>query len=125
MIYTGYFSNIQKYLNNINDLTLIGIAGKLPSFLNSNNIIHMKELAPSWSIFSEYKKDNNEQRYAERFYLEILSQKNPMEILTKINSCGSNSILLCYESPSNFCHRHLVAEWLNRLCKTTIIELII
>ena len=88
-------------------------------------MIHMKELAPSWSIFSEYKKNNNKEEYTNRFYSEILAPKNPMEILTKINSHGPNSILLCYESPSNFCHRHLVAEWLNRLCKTTIIELIV
>jgi len=22
--------------------------------------------------------------------------------------------LICYEKPSDFCHRHLVAEWLNK-----------
>lgn len=22
--------------------------------------------------------------------------------------------LICYEKPSDFCHRHLVAEWLNQ-----------
>ena len=28
---------------------------------------------------------------------------------------GENDIaLICYEKPSDFCHRHLVAEWLNQ-----------
>lgn len=24
-----------------------------------------------------------------------------------------NIVLLCYEKPEDFCHRHLVADWLN------------
>ena len=27
-------------------------------------------------------------------------------------SGGSNVALVCYEKPSDFCHRHLVAGWL-------------
>lgn len=26
---------------------------------------------------------------------------------------GSNAYLLCYETPEKFCHRHMLAAWLN------------
>ena len=29
-------------------------------------------------------------------------------------SGGRDIVLVCYEGPSKFCHRHLVAEWLNK-----------
>ena len=30
------------------------------------------------------------------------------------NVNGKDIALICYEKPSDFCHRHLVAEWLNK-----------
>lgn len=31
-----------------------------------------------------------------------------------LNVNGKDIALICYEKPSDFCHRHLVAEWLNQ-----------
>ena len=30
------------------------------------------------------------------------------------NNKNFDIVLLCYEKPDEFCHRHLVAEWFNR-----------
>jgi len=30
-----------------------------------------------------------------------------------LQKMGDNVVLLCFETPDKFCHRHLVATWLN------------
>lgn len=32
----------------------------------------------------------------------------------KDDHIGKEICLICYEKPSDFCHRHLVADWLNK-----------
>ena len=113
MFHTGYFSKIQKYEEC--GLVPIGIAARLPEGLR--NIHHMPELGPSWSIFSEYQKTHDTEVYTRRFTEEILGKLNPDQIMTNILLFvkGTNKlpILLCYENPNAFCHRHIVAKWLN------------
>lgn len=36
----------------------------------------------------------------------------PIAIFSEISE-GKDCALVCYEAPDKFCHRHLVAEWLN------------
>lgn len=106
MIYTGYFAKLKKYKEA--GLTPISIAGKTPI----EGLIEWKFFAPSWSIFKSWKDkmiDNSE--YEERFIserLEVLNKEEVKEILLSI----PNPILLCYEKPSDFCHRHIVADWI-------------
>ena len=40
---------------------------------------------------------------------------DPADILSKIKDFAgdSNAYLLCYEAPEKFCHRHMLAAWLN------------
>jgi hypothetical protein len=33
---------------------------------------------------------------------------------TVYRELGSNAVLLCYERPDEFCHRHIVAAWLEK-----------
>lgn len=67
-------------------------------------------LAPTWDIVTGVKSGAiDEKQYTER-YLEILNKLDPQQVVDDI---GDGSIMLCYESPKDFCHRHIVAEWLN------------
>ena len=45
----------------------------------------------------------------------MLAQLNPKEVekLLYWMSDGRDVALVCYEKPEGFCHRHLVADWLN------------
>jgi hypothetical protein len=51
-------------------------------------------------------------------YLEILEQLDPAEIYDRLIGLGNHPVLLCWETPSDchsgtaWCHRHLVAQWL-------------
>ena len=107
MIYTGYYSNIQFYMDQ--GLTPISISGKPPEGYKG---LWWKHLAPSWSIFSQWKNgiiDDNQ--YTQRFFNEILSNLNVQDIVYDLQRI-ENPILLCYEK-TGFCHRHLIKDWLN------------
>jgi hypothetical protein len=47
-------------------------------------------------------------------YMEILNQLDPHQVWIDLYELtdGVEPILLCYESPSKFCHRFLAADWL-------------
>ncbi|MDV6237616.1 DUF488 family protein [Leptospira ellisii] len=53
--------------------------------------------------------------YTKRFN-EKLFKLDAVEVLEQLKelSQGKDLALLCYEKPGDFCHRRLVAEWLER-----------
>lgn len=115
-IYTSYFAKVKKFDNS--EYCPISIAAKSPDWFIGPSI---KQLAPNWSILIEYKETKDIDRYSERFYEEVLSKLDVEEVTKTIWKIAHEStsspkipILLCYESPEKFCHRHLVAEWLTR-----------
>lgn len=122
-IYTSYFSNIENLRKNSKNLTFISIAGKTPEIENVE-IFKLKEFMPKyewWKIWHEKFKEDLESEESKQWYIEkynetVLSKLNVKEMFQKMYdiSKGKNIILLCYETPKKFCHRHLVSEWLNR-----------
>ena len=73
-------------------------------------------LAPKEEFFRIWKNnrgkisdEENNLYYIKNFYVKILKKLDP-EIL--LESLPDKSILLCYEENNDFCHRHLVAFWL-------------
>lgn len=108
MIYTSYFNKL-KYLPK--DIVPISICGKYPEWYKG---IQYKVLAPKYKFFMEWKKNRDNDYYIEHFQKEVL---DTLEVETVVNrlyelSEGKDICLLCYEKPNDFCHRHLVAEWL-------------
>lgn len=116
---TGYFARLKDY-QKIN-LTPISIAAKAPSWYKGDEY---KKLAPKWSFYSEWKNgshkgDNN--YYIKHFKEEVLDNLDPEQVLKELEGFSGvsedNIILLCYEKSGTFCHRHLVADWLNQNIK--------
>lgn len=124
MIYTSYFANLKKLPPNV---IPISICGKAPDWYNG---IQYKVLAPKYGFFMEWKKNHDNNYYIEHFNSEVLSNLDCREVLTKLQSLIPAEIreqlwediwespdwhiaLICYEKPSDFCHRHLVAKWLS------------
>ena len=56
----------------------------------------------------------------DEFYDKILNELDPYQVFKEL---GENSVLLCYEKPGQFCHRHLVAKWLMDNLNIKILEL--
>lgn len=112
-MYTGYFAKEKKY----RELGLVPVSISLytPQWFNGTKYT---KLSPNTSILFSYKEGKLDQDgYVRRFINEVLNQLDykaviaDLEALTNANQ--ENIVLLCYEKPSDFCHRHIVAEWLN------------
>lgn len=109
MIFTTYFANIKNLPNHI---VPISIAKHPPKGYKG---LEYKKLAPSTKALVEYKRDHNAGKYKRIYYEEILNKLDCHEVVRELNNMvnGYDVALVCYESPSDFCHRHIVSEWLN------------
>lgn len=109
MIYTSYFAKIRALPDAI---VPISISLKPPDTYKG---LEFKTLAPSPDILWEWKRRPDTVRYERRFFNEILRFLLPDNIVKKLYelSEGKDVALICYEKPVDFCHRHLVARWLN------------
>jgi len=107
---TSYFA-ISSELPNA-----VSIALKAPDFYKG---LEFLPLAPTWEIISYYKKKNDIHLYTERYVEEILFPLDPEQVYQDLKY----SVLLCWESPSKFCHRRLVAKWLEESLNVKIPEL--
>lgn len=124
MIYTSYFARI-KYLPD--NIIPIAICAKSPHWFTG---IQYKQLAPKYGFFMKWKETHDNAYYIEHFYKEVLNKLSVPSVLKELQSllpedvqnrissniCDSQDFhiaLICYEKPDDFCHRHLVADWLN------------
>lgn len=143
MIYTSYFANIKNLKENY---IPIAICGKSPEDYKG---LEYKKLAPKWKFFKEWKENKNNDFYIEHFNEEVLKNLNPYDVIEDLENLIKNStiyddnlkifleivncmiwdnphihiVLICYEKPNDFCHRHLVSKWLkdnNIKCKELI-----
>ena len=108
-IYTSYFANFKNIPDNI---VPISICRRSPKGYDG---IEYKLLAPSSALLSEWRKHHDEAEYKFKFSKQLVSL-NALEIIVALGhmSCGRDVVLVCYEETSKFCHRHIVAEWLNK-----------
>ena len=109
-IYTSYYAKIKKIPQ---DMFLISIAGKCPDFYHGQEY---KILAPKWSFFKIWKENHDNDFYIKHFDEEVLSKLDPHQVVNDFYflSGGKDVVLLCYEKSNDFCHRHLVADWLKK-----------
>jgi hypothetical protein len=84
------------------------IAGKAPEYNTEWGYLIYKPLAPKYWFFKKYKEDGDENYYTEQYYKCVLNQLDPVKIYEEFKDC----VLLCYEKPGDFCHRRIVAKWL-------------
>ena len=110
MIYTGYYSKIKEYVDS--GLTLLSISRTKPEFAKS--CIDIPQLFPSDKILWDYKKGKiDEMEYTSK-YLDQLNELGVDRIIKMIQIFGDNVVLLCWESPEKFCHRHILADYINK-----------
>lgn len=76
----------------------------------------MTELAPFRDFFHIWRdnigkipEEENTRFYIEQYYNKVLSKVDIISLLEK----EENPILLCYEDSGDFCHRHVLAEYIN------------
>lgn len=110
MIYTTYFANLRHLPTTV---TPIAICGDVPKFYTG---LTYKKLAPKYSFWSVWEKTKDNDYYIENFNKLVLDNLNQEDVVSDLLSLSPTEdiALVCYEKPKDFCHRHLVADWLCR-----------
>lgn len=125
MIYTSYFAKLKSLPDNI---IPISICGKAPKWYKG---LQYKKLAPKYDFFMKWKENHDNDYYIKCFNKQVLEPLFITKVITDIHlmmpvemrekmqapvwrSPDYHVALLCYEKPDDFCHRHLVADWLNK-----------
>lgn len=94
----------------------ISIAIKHPNWFKG---LCYPDLYPKKDFLFKYFKDRNKEIYIDKYNKIILSTLDPWKVYTDLK----DNVLLCWESPGEFCHRRLVANWLNEKIGVTVPEL--
>lgn len=88
-----------------NDPNAVSIAWRAPVGFRG---MEYKSLVPKYWFLRKYKDDGDQDFYVDRYYEEILKKLNPEQVYKEL---GESAILLCWERPGEFCHRHIVSKW--------------
>lgn len=106
-IYTSYYAKTKSLIEN--NIIPISVSLFTPKYLKNEIKIHLKNLAPTYIMLSM-----EEDIYTPK-YKKILNKLNYNDVINDIRffTRDKDCALMCYETPDDFCHRHLLAEWLN------------
>lgn len=108
-IYTSYYGNSR----NLHNCITISISIGKPFMIDH----YLPELEPTKELLNAYKGKLDKEGYSKRYKEEVLDKTSPSIIIGKIRRIMIKdgrrcAVLLCYEKAGDFCHRHLVSEWL-------------
>lgn len=119
-MFTGYYSRLSDYV--LDGLIPVSISLYKPSYTRYS-LPTCELFVPPKDIFGRWKWRQGDDDYNDACYtaeykkmvldpLHINDVKDAMDKLVGIHM--DKAILMCYEPPDEFCHRHLVAKWLTR-----------
>ena len=117
MLYTANYTNCKGNIC----VSISGDRGKKVNFKGRTYPI----LAPRlnfWKIWydniGKISEEENTRYYIHEYYEQVLKKLDPYKVFDDLD----NSVLLCYENEKEFCHRHLVAFWLEETLKINVDE---
>jgi uncharacterized protein (DUF488 family) len=108
LIYTTYFAKLKSLPK---EIIPFSICGKAPAGYRG---FQYKKLAPKYDFFMEWKRTGDNDYYIKCFKEQVLDRLDANEVVSEMIDphSGVDIALVCYEKPADFCHRHLVADWL-------------
>ena len=107
---TGYFYALRQ--NEIGGAVSIAV-GK-PRYVKIQ--YELKSLAPTWGLLNAFRKDEiTEDEYVVRFNAQLL-RLDPYTVVEELEAMTKEAepVMMCHCGAKHFCHRHLVAEWLEK-----------
>ena len=110
MIYTSYFSNWRKWPKHCLPIGIVRFAPQKWKYPNCVNLSPSHELRRAWQ-FKNIDEDMFKLRYLAELQDRGLTPQGVRVILEDIAN-GKDIVLCCYEKSEDFCHRHILAEWL-------------
>jgi len=103
MLYTSYFAKVRSFSP---DTPVYSISVSTPFVLKS-----LPCVVPSWDLVKRYKDGEIDENEYTMEYVAMLDN-NEADILRYILELPDGAVLCCYEAPGKFCHRHVLAAWL-------------
>lgn len=105
ILFTGYYAKHGK------DPLAVAISVVTPRWYPGMK--HYSPLAPTWKLVEAYKMGIIGHQEYTKEYLSILDRRGKTA-LQMVEELAEGSVLLCYEKPPEFCHRHIAAHFLSR-----------
>ena len=106
-IYTSYFA--KAAILRKAGIVPIGVALWPPRFFRG---ISMKQVAPRRYMLDDRLTDEEYIRMYRNDVLRLVDARSFIQDLERV-SRGMDVALCCFEKPGDFCHRHILAKWLN------------
>ena len=117
-IFTGNYTNCKHG----NLISISGDRGRKAEFIGKA----IPQLAPKrefWEIWhnniGKISEEENTRYYINEYYNQVLSKVNIEELLKN----EKDPILLCYEEAGEFCHRHILAEYINLMYGIEVLDI--
>lgn len=112
MILTSYFAkrSVKK-----SGLEPVAISLDVPKGYHGKRYM---ALAPTREMI-KLAHDGKTEEYTKQYTEQILSWLDPQKVYEELDDC----VLLCWEKSGSFCHRRLVAEWLEKNTGNKVNEL--
>jgi uncharacterized protein YeaO (DUF488 family) len=103
---TGFFNLLRK--NKIPGAVSIAV-GK-PRYVKVEH--QARQFAPTWSLLKKFRADRvSEAEYVAEFNAQ-LAGLDASKAMVAITEKVDDPVIMCHCGVQDFCHRHLVAEWL-------------
>lgn len=113
MIVTSYFANWRRLVKD--GFTIVSVASHSPrSFLG----IRWTQVAPRYALVCSHKAGElTDTQFQERYLQQLTESVLPdylIETLKSYELSYGKVALCCYEKPSDFCHRHILADYIKQ-----------
>lgn len=120
MICTSYYAKATRYP----DTFRIAISRTIPSWFTPD--CQLTWLAPTWEMLARYKETGDSNEYTRKYLNILLDKDNTLRYLVErliAKERKQNVLLLCWEASGKFCHRRLLADYMNVRFNMNIVEL--
>lgn len=123
-IFTSYYAMIPKILAKYPHAKLLSISNSTP--IGSHT--RYTHCVPRWDLVSAHKNgDIDDSQFKSEFTTQLDSHKEQLKsAFTRFDNIESIDgkaplFLLCYEVPSKFCHRHIVADYIKSITEGKVV----
>lgn len=104
LIYSCYFKRAMQIFPSSR---LVSVARYAPINFNGS---FMRELNPPEDLFMAYKAgDIDRETFIEVYYDRVLAGKDVDDIYNALKG----KVICCWEKPDDFCHRHIILDWID------------
>ena len=118
MIYTGYYGGLTRI---VGDIAKVQVSNSAPVPVD----IKFEKAIPDWAFIVKPYKDGliTKKEYEQRYTLQLDKfRENILGVIKYFSSTDKDYILLCYEKPGDFCHRHILADYINKALGEGIVK---